>query len=126
MKLTLVTAAAASATLTLLAPAARADDVQQCFFTRDIENFTVTPDEHTVYLRVSGNRYYRLDLPNQCPNLSFRDAIQLQSVSGSRVCNAIEINLKVRSAGVRVPCMVTGLHQMTPADVAMLPKRLKP
>ena len=41
-----------------------------CFFQRDVSSFSAA-GEHTVYLRVGVNDYYRLDLTSDCQNLDF-------------------------------------------------------
>lgn len=128
MKLAAFTAATLTA-LSLLAPSARAAPARQCFFIRQVDNFSVTDDEQTVYLRVNGTRFFRLDLAQQCTGLSFLDHIALKSFGGvSSVCDAIDIDLRVSQApgGGAMPCQAAALHAMTSEEVAALPKKLKP
>ena len=107
------------------APSSAAD---QCFFTRDIQNY-LAPDDHTLYLRGRNNAFYRIDLSNQCPNLDTGglNHISLQTVPGSpTICSAIDLDLRVSGQGVSEPCIVKSLHKLTPDEVAALPKKDKP
>jgi hypothetical protein len=128
MKLAAFTATALVA-LSLLSPIARSAETRQCFYIRSIDNYSVADDEKTVYLRVNGTRFFRLDLAQQCTGLSFRDHIALNSIGGTAtVCSAIELDLRVRMTpgGVATLCQIADLHAMTPDEVAALPKKLKP
>jgi len=118
-----------TAALTLASAAyAKPHEANQCFFTRDIENY-LAPDDHTLYLRIHNNDIYRIDLANECPNLNTGglNHISLQTAPGSpTVCHAVDLDLRVSGLGVSAPCIVKGLHKLTPDEVAALPKKDKP
>lgn len=121
-----ISALALVAALSALAvPTARAAD--QCFWVRTIDNFTVSDDEQTMYIRSGLHDIYRLDMPSRCVGLSFKTNVGIKSATGAgSICEPLDIDLIVRENGMRVPCTVTGLHKLTPAEVAVLPKKLKP
>jgi hypothetical protein len=121
--------AAAALAACLAAPAARAADApRQCFFTRDIQNYRASDDERALYLRVGVNQIYRIDFANQCVGLSFEsNHIALQTTPGSvTVCSPIDLDVRVSSHGAGAPCIVKGLHKLTPEEAAALPKTDRP
>ena len=123
MKLGLLAAAATA----LLAASPVWAEGEQCFFTRNITNFTVTGDEKTLYLRVSGAEVYRVDLSEQCSGLAFKERIELKSYNRSpTICSAQEIDPKLYEHGATIPCFVSGLHRMTPEEIAAIPKKFRP
>lgn len=121
------TLALLAATTAILAapPAAYAAD--QCFFTRNITNYSA-PDDHTLYLRVNVNDIYRLDLGGSCPGLPFElNRISLQTVPGaSQICRPIDVDVRVTDEGPSVPCIVSGLRKLSPAEAAAIPKKDRP
>jgi hypothetical protein len=104
-----------------------AEPARQCFWLRNIDNFTVSDDEQTLYLRSSPHDIYRLDLASRCIGLGFKTNVGIKSVTGAgSICEPLDIDLIVRENGMRTPCTVTGLHKLTPDEIALLPKKLKP
>ena len=129
-RLTLTAAAFAllgAGALAVLPPAPNVvAEPQSCFYVHDITNF-VSNDDKTLYFSVINRAIYRLDMVNSCPELSFRQSINLNSTpSGSSVCSAIQLSLSFRDEGIRNQCLIRDLHQLTPAEVAVLPKRDRP
>lgn len=121
MKFALTTAA-----LVLAAAAASSASAQQCFRPHDIQGFTTAPDNRTVYFRASG-RVFELRTANECPELANRNYIQLNPAgTSSTICSPIEADLRVRTAGISVTCPVDSLRQLSRAEVASLPRRLRP
>jgi hypothetical protein len=99
----------------------------QCFFAREIRNYTVSDDEQTLYLKVGGNHFYKLGLGSSCTGLAHRTRISLKAARGaSTICQAIDVDLLTSERGSRLPCTVYDMHEMTPAEVAALPKRDRP
>jgi hypothetical protein len=99
----------------------------QCFFTRDIQNY-LAPDDRTLYLRVRNSAIYRIDLVNACPEMPMNiGRIALQTVAGSgMICRAIDLDLKVSSNGTSTACLIKSLHKLTPEEAAALPKEDRP
>ena len=124
----LAAAAFLGAALCLAAlPANAAGSKDACFARHNVESFNA-PDDHTVYLRVGGNQYYRLDLMNPCLDLSFRWGIGLEDQPANAfICTPLEATVVYRAAGsIPQRCLVKAIHKLTPAEVAALPKKDRP
>jgi len=99
---------------------------QQCFYTRSINGFQA-PNDHTLYIRVGVNDYWRVDLMTACTGLTWRQTLGLESAAGSPfICSPIQAQVVFRDTGVRRVCPVSGLHKLTPAEFEALPKRYRP
>lgn len=99
----------------------------QCFWVRDIYNYSVNGDEDTVYLRVRNHEIWKLSLASRCVGLSFKQALPIRTFAGvGSVCHAQDIDLKVRENGMEVPCFVSDLRKLTPEEAAAIPKRDRP
>jgi hypothetical protein len=105
------------------APSPGASKDNACFFQRDVSSFKAA-NEHTVYLRVGVNDYYRLDLISDCQNLDFALGLALQNRSGGpTICSPLDAELIVRQSGAPVDhCPVTAIHKLNPAEVLALGK----
>jgi hypothetical protein len=106
-------------------PAAGAQD---CFFLDRFEGWRA-PDASTIYIRVRPDRYYRLDLAGQCQKLRWPGSHLITSTRGkSTVCSARDWDLAVSEPDDGVPqqCIVRSMTRLTPADVASLPKPMRP
>jgi hypothetical protein len=116
--------AAGLAGLTLASTAAAQPDKPSCFWTRDLRNHTVGTDGHTLYFNVAGRSVYRATTTGNClAAVTSSDPIVLVDRGGNgQICNKLDINLSVR--GTR--CIVSDLNQLTPAEAAALPPKLKP
>jgi uncharacterized protein DUF6491 len=98
----------------------------QCFLSSNINGFQA-PNDHTVFIRVGVNDIYRLDLMNDCPGLSFRHGFGLKSTPGDPwICSPIQATVVFRETGIHNRCPVSGIHRLTPPEVAALPKRYLP
>jgi hypothetical protein len=100
-----------------------------CFFVNQFENWKA-PDAKTIYIRVNLNKFYRLDLANECPMLLWPDSHLIMNVRGpSTICRAIDWDLKVGqtppSAGA-VPCIVKTMTELSPQEAAAIPRKFKP
>lgn len=96
---------------------------KSCFFTRDLRNHTVGGD-HTLYFDVGGRSVYRVETSNNClAGASSSDPIVMRNRAGmGQICNKMDLDISVRGIG----CIVTSVTKMTPAEVAALPRRMKP
>jgi hypothetical protein len=129
MKLALllpIIVALAAPALAQAKPAADQANAGQCFFPREIRNYTVSDDEQTIYLKVGGNHFYKLGLGSSCTGLAHRTHNSLKSHGGATICQAIDLDLLTSERGSRLPCTVYDIHEMTPAQVAAMPKRDPP
>jgi hypothetical protein len=122
MKIALALIAAASA-VTLALPAQAAKDDGLCFLTRDMRNHTVA-DDHTLYFDVGGRSVWRAEMSNNClAGATSSDPIVLRDQAGmGRICHQLDFDVGVR--GTR--CIVKSLTRLTPAEVAALPRKLRP
>lgn len=99
---------------------------RSCFYERDISSFSV-PNDSTVYLRVGVRDIYRLELMSPCTGLTFRQSLGIKTTPGSRwICSPLDAEVVYRDNGISQRCPVTGLHALTPAEVAKLPKKDMP
>lgn len=105
-------------------PAAKAPE---CFFISEWNNW-VAPDEHTMYIRVGVSRVYKLGFAQTCSEMTQPFAHLITQVRGSSsICSPIDIDLKVsEDHGISEPCIVTDMTELTPAQIAALPKNAKP
>jgi hypothetical protein len=107
-------------------PASRSTSSQSCFYDRDISNFNAVSDS-TVYLRVGVSKVYRLDLMSPCTGLTYRQRVGIKTTPGSRwICSPLDAEVVYSDNGFPQRCPVTGLHALTPAEVAALPKKDRP
>jgi hypothetical protein len=109
------------------AAAASSKPASQCFYSHDWESWKATPDSKAIYIRVGINRFYRIDFSDSCPTLNAPNVHLVTRSVNDLVCSAIDLDIKVAdSPGFPVPCIVNAITPMSPADVAALPKKLKP
>jgi hypothetical protein len=106
--------------------AARAASSSQCFYRRDIRNHTVG-DAHTLYLDVAGRDVWRIEMSNAClaSAMSSDPLILRNQTGGQSVCKPIDLDIAIASGGVS-HCIVSGITRLTPAEVAALPKKMRP
>ncbi|HLI66195.1 MAG TPA: DUF6491 family protein [Caulobacteraceae bacterium] len=101
---------------------------QSCFFVRDWEGWKAAND-HTIYLNVSGNRIFRLDMAGDCPELSYPGArlISRDIAGNGSVCSPLDLDLKVSlDHGIASACIVQHMAELTPDEAAALPRNLRP
>jgi hypothetical protein len=97
---------------------------QSCFYSNQWTSWKA-PDDHTIFLKV-GNRVYRLDLAS-CPTLNMGGATLITHSHSTQICSAIDWDLKVRGGGgVTTGCIVSKMTQLTPDEIAALPKDARP
>jgi hypothetical protein len=126
-------ALAAVVACALIAPGtANGDDgpasLKQCFNFNEITNW-VAPNTHTLYLRVSADRYYRVDLSHECSPLHWPDArLITQSVGSQLICSPVDFNLRAAAASgdIAQPCFVHDIMPISPKEMATLPRASKP
>jgi hypothetical protein len=101
----------------------------RCFYDIDFENWKA-PDSQTMYIRVRGDRYFQVGLANKCYDLTVPDARLITHFHGSDlVCSPVDWDLKVAAPfgnAIPEPCIVSSMRQLSPAEVATIPRRFKP
>lgn len=121
-------AAAAAPQAGSAAPGAKppAYSANQCFYTRDVQNFAA-PDEHNLYVRVGARRVYHFEMFGPCPDIDWNQHLALVSRGSSWICNAMDAEVVTHSPGIgRQRCFVKNMRQLTPEEIAALPKRARP
>lgn len=98
-----------------------------CFYRQFwMGRWKTTPDARTIYISVA-NQVYRLDLDTAYPLLKSTWAQLYNRDSSNVICSAIDFKLVVSDQiGTRQAVIVRHLTRLTPAEVAALPKSLRP
>jgi hypothetical protein len=100
----------------------------RCFFASQFENWKA-PDAKTIYVRVGTHRYYRLDLAGRCQTLTRPGAFLITKLHASTsICSALDWDLHVTTSWRGIPqvCIVKKMVEVTPDEIALLPKRFRP
>ena len=99
-----------------------------CIYSGQIDNWKAA-DAKTIYLRVAGRRYYRLDLAYSCHELTRPGAFLITELRGSNfVCDALDWDLHVATSwdGIPQACMVKKMTEISPDEAASIPRRFRP
>ena len=101
--------------------------LKRCFFAHEWQGWKA-PNEHVMYIRVDMHHIYRLDFASSCQAATWADAHLVTTFHGDdQVCNPLDLDLKVSDGhGMVEPCIVSGISEMTPDEVAAIPKRDMP
>jgi hypothetical protein len=124
----LMMAGALAATALAAGLPAAAQPGQSCFHVTDWYGWKAA-DDHTIYLNVGNNRVFRLDMAASCPLLTTGDAriISIDHEGSGLVCSPLDLDLRVsQGGGIVTGCIVGGMSELTPAQIAALPKHLRP
>ena len=121
-----------TAVLTAPGPAWAADDPaasrSHCFSSDQFQGWRAQ-NARTIYIRANANRYYRLDLARECPDIVRTQAqLTLDVPGGGLICSAADFTLKASRGfpDVLGPCFVKAMTELSAAEVADLPPKLKP
>jgi hypothetical protein len=112
----------AGSTLASAAPPAKPGT--QCFYANEWQGWKAK-NEHTMYLRVGMRRVFRLDFASSCQSMTWPDAHLVTVFRGTdSVCSPLDIDLKVSDGhGFAEPCIVSGLSELSPDQIAAIPKK---
>ena len=121
---------ALAAVLLLAAGAAQAADTKPkasraCFLARNVNSWSAA-DNKTVYVRVGVKDVYRLDLLGPCPDIDWNWSIALESHGSSWICSPLDATIIAKSPIGPQRCPVREVSQLTPQEVAALPRKQKP
>jgi hypothetical protein len=97
----------------------------QCFRVSDIQN-SVQVSETRLNILTNDHRYIRVDTAGSCFVAPFIDPYVLHVRGPDTICTPLDMDLSAGPPGFKTPCIVDKLSQMTPAEVAALPKDQKP
>jgi hypothetical protein len=97
-----------------------------CFRRSDIHNHTVGGPK-TLYLDVAGRSVYRIEMSNAClASAVSSDPLIFRNDTGAQsVCKPIDLDITV-SAGGPSKCIVSSISKLSPAEIAALPKKMRP
>jgi hypothetical protein len=119
--------AAAIAVPLALSDASAAPSSSQCFLSSEWAGWKPTPDSRAIYIRVSVNRLYRLDLAYACPMLQQPDVHLVTRLTGSWVCHPLDLDLRVADThGFMTACTVSKITPLSPEEAKALPRNLRP
>lgn len=103
-------------------------DPPRCFSITEMNGWR-SADGKSIYLRIGVGRFYRIDLAHQCSTLtSINPHLVLQSRGSGQICSALDLDIKASNspAGILEPCIPKSLTALSPAEVAALPRDVKP
>ena len=102
--------------------AAQSSGGRSCFFTRSVRRVR-SIDNRTVYVRVSGDNVFALELFSPCLGVDWARRATLRSRSGSQICegrgNSAEIFVRSTTSR-RERCPVRNVRKLTPEEVSAL------
>lgn len=99
----------------------------QCFFVRSSWSWKVQ-DARTMYIRVDGDHYFRLDMAVACPALVGFDPRLVTVFRSDSVCAAQDWDLSVQRSQYAppVPCIVRKMTPLSAPEAASIPAKFKP
>jgi hypothetical protein len=105
-------------------------DSAACFYGRDFRTWRPAADAKSMVILVGQKRYIRVEFAGSCPELRWPTARLITIFRGTdSVCNALDWDLHVSQgppAPMPVPCIVRHMVELSPEQVAALPKQEKP
>lgn len=98
-----------------------------CFRTSDIRNHTVV-NAQTLLIRVNRGEVYRVSMGGAClaGAISSDPLIMRQPPGSSIVCRPLDLDIGISKTGFESRCIVDSIVRMSPAEVSVLPRRLRP
>jgi hypothetical protein len=105
--------------------AADASRPSNCFLSRDWEGWK-SPSPKVIYVRVGVSRIFRFDLSSGSNQLQEPDMHLVDVVRGSDwICDPLDLQLKLKDDhGVfEEPLIVKAITQLTPDEIAAIPKK---
>lgn len=99
-----------------------------CFLSSNWEAWK-SPDPSTVYLRVTMNRVFRLELSRPAYDLNDPSAHLVSEIRGSSwICSPLDLQPLYLSDnhGMREPLFVKSMTELTPEEVKAIPAKYRP
>lgn len=108
------------------APDTAAKPKRACFYSEDLRNFREV-DDRTVNLLAGAKQVFQVKLLGDCPDLRTATAIGVKTAMGQGfICDGLDIDLITPSPTGPRMCPVTSMRQLSPQEVAALPKDQQP
>jgi hypothetical protein len=98
---------------------------RNCFNVSQINGWRAG-DRGTVYVRVGVNRVFRMQLLGPCPDVNWSERIGIEASPTSWICSGLNATIIAPSRIGRRRCPVTGIQELTPAEIAAMPPRHRP
>ena len=120
-------AAAAAGALAVTLPAAVSvakPGGESCFRLGHLDNSVMAEGNRAMYLRVSGNQYYRMEFSAVCNGSGNEPLVLHPFTNDDLICRPIDVDVTVR--GTHEGCIPTSLRRLTPDEVAAIPPHEKP
>jgi len=124
----LLAGAAAAAALTTVLPVQAQPHGQSCFWVTQWYGWKAA-DDHTIFINVGNNRVFRLDLANACPEATLGSSkiISIDRGNSGLICSPLDLDLHFSQGDhIATACIVHGISELTPSEVAALPRHLRP
>ena len=126
----LAAALAAAALTGLGAGPALADTANHnsCFLSSNWEGWK-SPDPSTIYLRVTMNRIFRLDLAHPANALNDPSVHLVTTIRGSSwICSPLDLSQfsVADNHGLREPLFVRRITELTPEEAKAIPRQYRP
>ena len=97
-----------------------------CFYSDDVRSWRWV-DDRTVNIQAGGKHVFRLTLFSNCPDLRTAETIGVKTAMGQGfVCDGLDIDIITPSPVGPRTCAVTQMRELTPQEVAALPKNQQP
>ena len=99
-----------------------------CFRMSEMQGHTIA-DASTLYVGIGGSRdVYRVAMSGNClAGKTSSDPLITRGFGGSDlICKPIDLDLSVGGPGGVSHCIVSSITKLAPAELAALPKKLKP
>ena len=100
--------------------------LKRCFYAREWQGWHA-PNAHMMYIRVNMHQIYRVDFASSCQELTWPDVHLVTTFrGGDSVCTPLDLDIKVADSGpggIATPCIASGLSELTPEEVAAIPKK---
>ena len=99
----------------------------QCLRSRDIRNHTIA-DRNTLLIKGGDKQTYRVTMADGClAGANESDPIITRNPPGAdRICKPIDMDIGIARGGFETRCIVDSIVRLSPEQVAMLPKKLRP
>ena len=117
-------------TVALAAAASTSALAEPCFRTRDLGNHTII-DDHTLYAKVGVKDVWRIGVKGGCfAGVHATDPLIIRTTASiGMVCKPLDLDLSVQrggAGGIPSACIVDSISQLTPKEIAAIPKGKKP
>ena len=111
------------------APATAQPSQNACFLINQFNGWKA-PDTRTIFIRVGLDRFFRLDLANNCSLLAMPNVHLITKTRGpDLVCSAIDWDLSVSESppgNIPQPCIVKKMTLLSPEEAAAIPPKFRP